>query len=125
MSEGRDLLDHIIENTSFVHCETILEIEDTHEEPSMAESENTTSTSHVSIVESLPEPQEPKVEEIQPLESLFLFEGDLFEDYGHTSNNSCQKRPPVPRTYPALLEENLFKEMVQELTTIMSDEWLR
>lgn len=92
--EDRELLDCIMENTSFVCCETVLEIEDTHEEPPMAESENTTSTSHDSTVESSPEPREPKVE-IQPSEFPFQFKGDLFEDYGNPSNYSCQKSAPV------------------------------
>nr|ABA93457.1 hypothetical protein LOC_Os11g27360 [Oryza sativa Japonica Group] len=122
--EDRELLDCIMENTSFVCCETVLEIEDTHEEPPMAKSENTTSTSHDSTVESSPEPREPKVE-IQPSEFPFQFEGDLFEDYGSPSNYSCQKSAPVLRSSPMPLKEILFKEMQQELTTIMRDEWLR
>lgn len=108
-SEGRKLLDHILENTSFAHCETIIEIEDTHEE-STTESEYATSISQDSNIESSPEPREPKVEEIQPLEFPFKFEGDIIEDYGNTSNYSCQKRPPVSYSSPSPLEENLFKK---------------
>lgn len=39
MMEGRELLDHILENTSFVRCETFQEIEHTQDEPSIVESE--------------------------------------------------------------------------------------
>lgn len=109
-SEGGKLLDHILENTSFAHCETIIEIEDTHEE-SMSESEYATSISHDSNVESSPEPREPKVKEIQSLEFPFKFDGDIIEDYGNTSNYSCQKRPPVLYSSPSPLEENLFKKI--------------
>jgi hypothetical protein len=77
-----------------------------------------------STVEFSPKPRELKVEEIQPLKFPFQFDDDLFEYYGNTSNYSYQKRPPVPCNSPAPLDENLFKEMVQKLTTIMSHEWL-
>lgn len=77
-----------------------------------------------STIEFSPKPRELKVEEIQPLKFPFQFDDDLFEHYGNTSNYSYQKRPPVPCNSPAPLDENLFKETVQKLTTIMRDEWL-
>lgn len=107
-SEGGKLLDHILENTSFAHCETIIEIEDTHEE-SMSESEYATSISHDSNVESSPEPREPKVKEIQSLEFPFKFDGDIIEDYGNTSNYSCKKRPPTKVNSDEPLNKAMFK----------------
>lgn len=111
MMECRELLDRILENTSFVRCETVQEIEYTPEEPY--------------TVEFSSKPREPKDEEIQPSQFQFQFEGDLFEDYGNTSNYSTKKRPPIPRSWNEPLEENFLKEMVHELSTIMSEEWLR
>lgn len=35
--ESRELLDCILENTSFVRCETVLKIKNTREEPSTTE----------------------------------------------------------------------------------------
>lgn len=63
-----------------------------------------------------------KEEEIQPSDIPFQFKGDLFEDYGNTSNYSVQKRPPVPRSWNEPLEENFLKEVVHQLATIMSEE---
>lgn len=53
------------------------------------ELEKITSTSHDSPVESSPEPREPKVDEIQPLEFPFQFKGYLL------------KIMETPRTIPA------------------------
>lgn len=77
-SKGRKLLDRILENTSFVCCDNIQEIEDTNEEPSTVKSEHTSSTSKISTVESSPKPWKQDKEEIQPSKFPFLFDGNLF-----------------------------------------------
>ena len=63
-------------------------------------------------------------EEIQPPEFPFEFEDDLFEDFGNTSNYLYQKRAPVPIGPVEPLDKALLKEMVRDLTTVMSNEWV-
>ena len=115
-TEGREVHNKIMDRTSFicVHEPTPAEPEVHQEEVSAAESEPIESQSVVSTPEPSPElkPETPKEEDPQPLEFLQDFEDDLFEDFGNTSNFSCQKRPPVRHT-------------IQELTALMSNEWLR
>src|SRR6185295_12034775 len=50
---------------------------------------------------------------------------DVFEDFGNTSRYFCQKRPPSPITPTDPLEENFLRETIQELTTLISNEWLQ
>jgi hypothetical protein len=71
------------------------------------------------------EPKTKKEEEPLPLEFLHSFEEDLFEDFGNTSNYLCQKRPPVSITPFEPYEKEFLQETIKELTTFMSDEWLR
>jgi hypothetical protein len=59
------------------------------------------------------------------LEFLHSFEEDLFEDFGNTSNYLCQKRPPVLVTPFEPYEKEFLQETIRELTTLMSEEWLR
>jgi hypothetical protein len=54
-----------------------------------------------------------------------VFEEDLFKDFRNTSNYFCQKRPPDPITPSELCEKKFLRETIKELTTLMSDEWLR
>jgi len=70
----------------------------------------------------LPEPEDPE-EGFQPSD-LAPFEDDLFEDFGNTSNYSCQKKPPVPVTTLDPLDKEFLRESIKELTTIMSSEWV-
>jgi hypothetical protein len=51
---------------------------------------------------------------------LPVFEDDLFEEFGNTSNYTCQRRPLIPKTPNELLDPIFLKESVRELTTIMS-----
>jgi hypothetical protein len=67
----------------------------------------------------------PKEEEPLPLEFQHGFEEDLFEDFGNTSNYLCQKRPPISVTHLEPYEKEFFRETIKELTTLMSNEWLR
>ena len=88
-----------------------------HEEVSLAEAKPT-----LSIQEPSPKPEDPE-EGFQPLD-LPPFKDDLFEDFGNTSNYSCQRKPPVPITPLDPLDEEFLRESIKELTTIMSSEWI-
>lgn len=123
--EGKEILDHILENMSFVGgtIEPLLEAKSSSDELPTHESEPSTPTSLDSTVELSPEPQKGK--ELLALEFSFAFEEDLFEDFRNTSNYSCKPKPPVPVSTPDPLEEEFLRETIKELTTIMSDEWLR
>ena len=64
-------------------------------------------------------------EEIQPPEFPFEFEDDLFEDFGNTSNYLYQKRPPAPIGPAEPLDKSYVKEMVRDITAVMSSEWVQ
>jgi hypothetical protein len=96
-----------------------------HEEILVAESQPIDTQSLDSTPKSSPEPETPKKEDPLPLEFSHSFEEDLFEDFGNTSNYSCQKRPLVPVTPPEPYEKEFLWETIKELTTLMSAEWLR
>nr|AAQ56404.1 hypothetical protein OSJNBa0038J12.4 [Oryza sativa Japonica Group] len=64
-------------------------------------------------------------EEIQTPGCAPKFGDDLDEDYGNTLNYFSIKRPHIPLTPPDPIELQFLKETVWELTSIMSDEWLR
>jgi hypothetical protein len=87
-----------------------------HEEVSSTMAEPT-----LSIQEPSPEPEDLG-EGLQPLD-LPPVEDDLFKDFENTSNYSYQKRPPVPVTPLDPLDKEILKEIIRELTTIMSSEW--
>ena len=82
---------------------------------------------NTSFTETLPlvEPSSCEEEEIQPLALPFEFEDDLFKDYGNTSNYLYQKRPPVPVGPTEPLDKAFLKEMVRDLTAVMSSEWVQ
>ena len=114
IEEGEALQDCILENTPPLEplcVEPIFR----HEEASSAEAKPTTY-----IQGSSPEPEDPE-EGFQPLD-LAPFEDDLFEDFGNTSNYSCQKKPPVPVTTLDPLDKEFLRESIKELTVIMSNE---
>ena len=50
---------------------------------------------------------------------------EIFEDFGNTSRYFCQKRPPSLVTPTDPLEEDFLRETIQELTTLISNEWLQ
>jgi len=107
---GEALQDRIIKNTPSLKPLRI-EPEKFHEEVSSAEAEK-----------PLPESKDPK-EGFQPSD-LPPFEDELFEDFGNTSNYSCQKKPPVPVTPHEPLDEESLRESIKELSAIMSSEWV-
>lgn len=112
--EGEALLDKILENTS---TNEPLRVE--LKEVTLAVSEPETPT--LSDLTPLPELEIPN-EEIQ-LE-FSLLEDDLFEDFGNTSKYKYERRPPIPVTPCDPLDEIVIKETIEELTSIMSCEWI-
>ena len=76
-----------------------------------------------------PTPNPPKEEEIQPLKFPFEIEDGLFFDFGNASNQFVRKKSSTPKApnlhIPTRLEEHYLKETIQELTSIMSNEWLK
>ena len=96
-------------------------------EPSEIESESPESQSVDSIYETAPEHKSETSEEEDPLPPEFQqsIDPDIFEDFGNTSRYFCQKRPPSPVTPTDPLEENFLRETVQELTTLICNEWLQ
>jgi hypothetical protein len=103
------------------------ELEAHHEEILAAESESLEVQSLDSTPKSSPDPKHetPREEEPLPLEFLHSFKEDLFEDYRNTSNYLYQKRPLVPVTPPEPYEKKFLRENIKELTSLMSNEWLR
>jgi len=101
-TEGREILDHILGNSSFVAypCETQHESQTHHESPSSAESNPSPSTSLDSFVEPSPEPRTSKEEEIQPSKFSSKFEDYLYEILTNTSNYLCDRRPTASLSSP-------------------------
>jgi len=128
-SEGKVILDHILENTFFMaqYNEPPLEaFVSKIKEPSTVESEPELSNSTYSTDEVVPEPSSIAKEEIQtPDRAPVLFRDGLDEDYGDTLNYFSKKWPLVPLPPPDTMELGFLRETVRELTTIMGDEWLR
>ena len=127
--EDREVLNKILDRTSFVciHEPVPTEPEMRHEEPSEIESEPLESQLVDSIPKTSPElkPETPEEEDPLPLEFLQSMEPDLFEDFGNTLRYFCQRRPSIPVTPTDPLDENYLREMIQELTTLISNEWLK
>jgi len=59
---------------------------------------------------------------------MFEFEEDIFSDFGNTSNYYAIRKsstPSAPNQHlPNTTEEKFLKNIVKELTTIVSNEWL-
>ena len=126
-SEGRKILDNtpyasVLDDSPEDVIEKTLE-----EEPVIVEPEPLATPLEASTVLQIPEP--PKKEEILPLENMFEFEEDLFSDFGNTSNYHAIRKSSAPLAPNQHLsdptEEKFLKKTVKELTTIVSNEWLR
>ena len=111
-SEGREVLNRILDRTSFVciHEPTPTEPQVRQEETLEIESEPIESQSIDSTPEPSPELKPETLEEEDPLPPEFLqsIEPDVFEDFGNTSRYLCQKQPPSPVTPTDPLEENFL-----------------
>ena len=129
LSEGREVLNKILDRTSFfcIHEPVPTEPEMHQEEPSETEPEPLENQSIGSTSEPSPElkPETPEEEDSLPPEFLRSIEYDLFEDFGNTSRYFCEKRPSIPVTTTDPLDENYLWETILELTTLISNEWLK
>ena len=114
--EGEALLDCILENTPPLENLRV-KLEPSHEEVTSAETEPITSLEG-------PSPKPKDLEEGSQSSNLPYFEDEFFEDFGNTSNYSCQRRPPVPITPCDPLDKELLRESIKELTAITSSEWV-
>ena len=125
---GKSLIKFWTEPLSFcIHEPVPTEPKMHHEEPSEIESKPLESQSVDSIPETSSElkPETPEEEDPLPLEFLQSIEPDLFEDFGNTSRYFCQRRPSIHVTPTDPLDENYLRETIQELTTLISNEWLK
>ena len=117
-----------MDRTSFVciHEPVPTEPEIRQAEPSEIELEPSESQLVDSIYETAPEQKSKTSEEEDPLPPEFLrsIKPDVFEDFSSTSRYFCQKRPPSPVTPTDPLEEDLLRKTIQELMTLISNEWL-
>ena len=99
LSEGRKVLNKILDRTSFICIHELVptEPEMCHEEPSEIELEPLESQSVDSTPETSPElkPETPKKEDHLSPEFFRSIEYALFEDFGNTSRYFYQKRPSV------------------------------
>ena len=116
--EGREILDRITENTSFVANDGSSQEEHTssHEDILAAESDLSPPTTQDSALEPSSEPQAPKEEEIQPSKLPFEFEDDLFEDFGNTSNYLCTRKPMVPIPSIDPIEATFLRENIVDIS---------
>ena len=96
--EGKEILDRITENNSFVSKSKPSREErmSSQEDNLVAESDLPLPTTSDSALESSPELGVLEKEEIQPLELPFEFKDGLFEDFKNTLNYFCKRKPPVP-----------------------------
>ena len=74
-------------------------------------------------------PKPPKEEEILPSENMSEFEDEPFSDFGNTSNYYAIRKSSAPSAPNQHLldptKEKFLKKTMKELTTIISNEWLR
>nr|AAM74334.1 Hypothetical protein similar to putative retroelements [Oryza sativa Japonica Group]AAN34955.1 Putative retroelement [Oryza sativa Japonica Group]AAP53083.1 hypothetical protein LOC_Os10g18980 [Oryza sativa Japonica Group] len=128
-SQGKTILDRILENTSFMTQSNEPQSEASVskiEEPLTIEPLAEPSTFASSVDEKVPEQPSVENEEIQTLDSAaILFRDGFDEEYGNTINYFSKRKPPVPLSPPDPMELGFLRETVRELTSIMSDEWLR
>ena len=126
-SEGREILDHITENTSFVANDGSSQEVHTssHEDILAAESDLSLPITLDLALEPSSGPQAPEEDEIQHSELPFEFEDDLFEDFRNTSNYLYTRKSPVPIPSTNPIEATFLRENVKKLTSIMASEWSR
>lgn len=127
-SEGTEILDRILENTSFVekYSEPLQKASvSSRGDPSLVEPESDLSTSVDSIKESSPKPSTPESKEIRTPGCAPDFRDDFHEDYGNTLNYFNKKKPHILTPPPDPIEDEYLGVTVGELTTIMSNEWLK
>jgi virulence-associated protein VagC len=118
-SEGRTILDRILENTSFMTQSNELQPEASVskiEEPLTIEPLAEPTTSASSNDEKVPEQPSVENEEIQtPDRATILFRDGIDEDYGNTLNYFSKKTPLIPLSPPDPMELGFLRETVREL----------
>ena len=102
VSEGKAILDKILENTPYTNIYDKFPEEEVEPSPEPKEEAHATELkipihpSHNLVAEKPPDKgtqNQLEDDEISPLELPFEFEEDIFEDYGNTSNLPIQARP--------------------------------
>jgi hypothetical protein len=136
VSEGKSILDKILENTPYIGVydeipeEVKLDLEP-KEEAHATELELPIDPSHNLVAEKCPDEgtqNQLEDEETSPLELSFEFEEDLFEDYENTLNLPIQPRPLTHTTPSDPHKESVHMEHIKSLSSslssVMSYEWL-
>ena len=125
--EGRQILDRIASNASFIAESEPSQEECIPEQESIPETESEPSSpkSIDSAHEPRPEPLTSEEKAVQPPESLFKFEDDIFDDYGNTQNYECRGKPSTSVSPPDPIEIAFLRDNVRELTAIMTQQWSR
>lgn len=112
-SEGKVILDRILENTSFMEqCNEPLTKASASriEEPSITKSRVEPSTSTDSAEESPPEPSSAENEEIRTLKCTPMFRDDLDENYGNNLNYFSKRKPLISLPPPDPIEYQYLKD---------------
>nr|AAO66583.1 hypothetical protein [Oryza sativa Japonica Group]ABF96930.1 hypothetical protein LOC_Os03g33380 [Oryza sativa Japonica Group] len=108
-SEGKEILDRILEITSFIeqHSEPLQKVSvSKQEEPSIAKSESNPSTPSVSAKVSSLEPSAPKNEEFQTSGCALDFRGDLHNDHENSLTDIPPDDAPIEEAMAVLLHES-------------------
>jgi hypothetical protein len=130
-SEGREILTKILENTPYTSIpndpsEDVVETAP-EEEPMIVEPKPLATPLEATTILQVLEP--PKEEEIPLSQDMFKFKEYLFSNFGNTSNYCVIRKylaPSAPNQHLSNPTEDKFlKENVKELTTIISNDWLR
>ena len=134
VSEGKAILDKILENTPYTGVYDEFPKEEVKLSPEPKVEEHATEleipidSSH-DLVAKKPSDKgmqnQIEDDETSPLEFPFEFKEDLFEDYGNTSNFPIQARPLAQTTSSDPHEELVHIEHIKSLSSVMSYEWLR
>jgi hypothetical protein len=133
VSEGKVILDKILENTPCTGIYNEFPEEEVEPNPEPLEEEHATeleipidSSSNLVVEDPVEKGTQTQLEddELSPLELPFAFEEDIFEGYGNTSNFPIQARPLEKTTTFDPPEETVSIEHIKSLSAIMSYEWL-
>ena len=134
VSEGKIILDKILENTPYtsIYDEFPKEEVETSSEPEedahATELEIPIDSSH-DLVAKKPSDKgmQNQIEDdgTSPIELPFEFKEDLFEYYGNTSIFPVQAGPIAKTTSTDLYEESVHIEHIKSLSSVMSYEWMR
>ena len=134
LSDGKAILDKILENTPYTGVYDEFPKEEVEPSPEPKEEQHATeleisidSPHDLVAKKPLVEGTQNQLEdnEISHLEFPFEFEEDIFEDFGNTSNLLVQVSPLAHTTSSDPHEESVHIEHIKSLLSVMSYEWLR